>query len=126
MKLTLPTDSNVRKEVPMWRGLLRYFPAALAGVARISFLGNQKHNPGQEMHHARSKSNDHGDCVVRHLTDVGDYLAELEREQDPARREQLVAAMLIEVDQQTWRQCAFSQDLHERFGGAPLAPAAKP
>lgn len=113
-KTTLPADSNERKGYPLYRGCLRYFPAALAGVARISKLGNDKHNPGQEMHHARGKSMDHGDCVIRHLMDVEDLM------KAGASPEQI----LIEVDQMAWRVLAFSQELHEYFG-APLAPGAK-
>lgn len=112
--LTLPTDSQVRKDYPLLRGVLRYFPAALAGVARISKLGNDKHNPGQELHHARGKSMDHGDCVVRHLMDVQDLLAS----QAPPEK------VLDEVDQFAWRALALSQELHEKFG-APMAPGAR-
>lgn len=55
----------------MYRGLLGYFPAALFEVATHSFLSNEKHNPGQELHWARGKSSDHEDCIVRHLVDAG-------------------------------------------------------
>jgi hypothetical protein len=118
-QMTLPTDSNDRKNYPLFRGCLRYFPAALAGIANISKLGNDKHNPGQDLHHARGKSMDHGDCIIRHLVDVEDLLAALERG-DKVTQEQI----LNEVNQMAWRALAFSQELHERFG-APLAPGAK-
>ena len=49
-------DSAMRKTFPMATGLLDYFPDACAEVARISYLGNEKHNPGEPMHHARGKS----------------------------------------------------------------------
>ena len=68
---TLPTGSAARKDVPLARGVLDYFPAALAEVARVSKAGNDKHNPGQDMHHARGKSTDHADCLLRHLVDRG-------------------------------------------------------
>jgi hypothetical protein len=67
----LPSDSAARKEVPMCSGLLDYFPDALAEVARVSFLGSEKHNPGEPTHWARGKSMDHADCIVRHLTERG-------------------------------------------------------
>jgi hypothetical protein len=117
--MTLPTDSNERKEYPIFRGCLRYFPAALAGVSRISKMGNDKHNPGEELHHARGKSMDHGDCIIRHLIDVEDLVAALNRGDEVP-----LEAVLIEVNQMAWRVLAFSQELHERFG-APLAPGAK-
>lgn len=114
-KMTLPLDSMERKGIPLMRGCLRYFPAALAGVALISRLGNDKHNPGQEMHHARGKSSDHGDCVIRHLVDVQDLIAA------KAPPDQI----LHEASQLVWRALAFSQELHEQIGNAPLAPGAK-
>lgn len=67
----LPTDSKDRKTYPMARGLVDYFPDALAAVANVSFVGNQQHNPGQEMHWARDKSSDHADCIMRHMTERG-------------------------------------------------------
>lgn len=57
----------------MARGLLDYFPDALAEVAKVSYLGNEKHNPGQELHHSRGKSTDHADCIIRHLVGRGGY-----------------------------------------------------
>lgn len=60
-----------RKDRPMARGLLDYFPDALAEVAYISKIGNDQHNPGQELHWAKEKSTDHADCILRHLADRG-------------------------------------------------------
>lgn len=65
----LPTDAQERKRIPMYSGLLKYFPDALAAVASVSWEGNEQHNPGQPLHWARDKSSDHLDCVIRHLTD---------------------------------------------------------
>ena len=67
----LPTDAKSRKETPLFTGLIKYFPDALAAVARVSFAGNQQHNPGQPLHWAREKSKDHEDCAARHLFEVG-------------------------------------------------------
>ena len=79
MKYTLPTDSAERKDVPVFSGVLKYAPAAIAGVARISKLGNDKHTPGEALHHARGKSTDHADCIVRHAMDVADLEAAIAR-----------------------------------------------
>lgn len=117
--MTLPIDSAERKNYPMLSGCLKYFPAALAGVANTSKLGNDKHNPGQPLHHARGKSMDHGDCIIRHLIDVEDLLAAQARGSDVS-----LDQVLLEVNQLCWRALAYSQELHERFG-APLAPGAK-
>ncbi len=121
MNTTLPTDSQARKEIPIVSGCLDYFPAALAGVARVSKQGNDKHNPGQPLHHARGKSTDHADCIVRHLIDLQGLLAEMSRTPYPDGVPQIA---LDEVSRLAWRALALSQELHERFG-APLAPAAR-
>lgn len=67
----LPEDNAARKDLPMCEGLIDYFPDALAYVAFLSKRGNDKHNPGQPLHHSRGKSTDHADCIVRHLIDRG-------------------------------------------------------
>ena len=67
----LPDNSKARKEFPMARGLLDYFPDACAYVAMVSKIGNDQHNPGEPMHWSREKSGDHADCIVRHLIDRG-------------------------------------------------------
>jgi hypothetical protein len=67
----LPTDSAARKKVPLATGCLDYFPRALAAVAEVSFIGNEKHNPGEPLHWSRGKSNDHPDCLMRHFMDRG-------------------------------------------------------
>lgn len=106
---TLPTDSAKRKDIPLVRGLLDYFPAALAAVASVSKAGNDQHNPGQEMHHARGKSMDHADCIVRHLVERGTV------DTDGQRHMAKVA----------WRALALLQEELEREEGAPLPRGAK-
>lgn len=59
--------SAERKRFPIYSGVLAYFPDALARVAEVSFMGNEKHNPGQPLHWSRQKSADHKDCAARHL-----------------------------------------------------------
>jgi hypothetical protein len=122
IKLTLGTDREERKNTPVFSGVLKYAPAALAGVARISMAGNAVHNPGQPLHHARGKSNDHADCVIRHAMDVADILAYIER---GFSNPDDTAALLNEVSQLAWRALMWSQELHEKYGGAPLAPGAR-
>lgn len=123
VNLTLPTDSDVRKEYPLMRCCVNYFPAALAGVARHSFVSNEKHNPGEEPHHVRGKSNDHGDCIYRHLMDMQDMLASIPRGVEDVYAFQ--RALLVEANALAWRALALSQELHEKYAGAPLAPAAR-
>lgn len=118
-KMTLPTDSQERKNYPIMTGVVNYFPAALAGISNVSKSGNDKHNPGQPLHHARSKSMDHGDCILRHLIDTEDLLARFNRGEQVTTNE-----ILTEANQMAWRALAYVQMLHERFG-APKAPGAK-
>jgi hypothetical protein len=106
----LPTTTAERKAVPLATGVLDYFPAALAYVARISKAGNDKHNPGEEMHHARGKSMDHADCIARHLVDRGTVDPE-----DGLRHSGKIA----------WRALALLQEELEAAGEAPLARAAR-
>lgn len=71
MNPLLPTDKQTRKDTPIARGVLDYFPLAIAEIARVSKAGNDQHNPGQPLHWAREKSTDHADCIARHLIERG-------------------------------------------------------
>lgn len=71
--MSLPTDSKSRKNIPLVRGLHDYFPNALAAVAEVSRVGNEQHNPGEELHWAFDKSTDEPDCILRHLQDRGSF-----------------------------------------------------
>lgn len=124
MKTSLPEDSGERKNIPMDGGCLEYFPAALAGVAKHSFEGNKKHNPGQPLQHSRGKSSDHGDCVVRHKMDISAMVKTLRGQVAGSRNTKDVEMLLTEANALSWRSLALSQELHEEFGGAPLAPGA--
>ncbi len=64
-------DSAQRKATPVCTGVLDYFPDALSAVARVSRIGNDKHNPGEPLHWSREKSSDHADCILRHMRDRG-------------------------------------------------------
>lgn len=108
-KLALPIESDERKEIPLTTGVLDYFPAALAEVARLSKAGNDKHNPGEPLHHARGKSTDHADCIARHLVDRGRI--------DPTDGISHSAKL-------AWRALALLQEELEA-SGAPLARGAK-
>ena len=69
--MTLPTDSKLRKLVPLATGCIDYFPDALSAIAELSRIGNDKHNPGQPVHWSRGKSDDHADCLMRHFLERG-------------------------------------------------------
>jgi hypothetical protein len=67
----LPTDPKERKKIPLWSGLFKYFPDALIAVAKVSYAGNEQHNPGQKLQWSREKSSDHEDTLLRHLMESG-------------------------------------------------------
>lgn len=97
-----------RKAVPLATGCLDYFPDALAAVAALSKTGNDKHNPGQPLHWARSKSGDEADALLRHLLDRGTI------DTDGVRHSAKVA----------WRALALLQKELEE-AGAPVARGAR-
>ena len=63
------TEAQHRKEAPVYSGFIAYFPDAMEEVARVSFVGNEQHNPGQPLHWDRNKSQDELDALSRHLKD---------------------------------------------------------
>lgn len=67
----LPTVAAARKAIPIFTGVLDYFPDAVAAVAELSRVGNEQHNPGQPLHWDRTKSMDHADCIGRHMIERG-------------------------------------------------------
>jgi hypothetical protein len=111
----LPSDSLERKHIPLATGCFDYFPAALAEVARVSWFGNEKHNPGEPLHHARGKSMDHADAALRHFGQRGGF-------------DEVVVGGVTHRIRHTaefaWRALAILQEELEA-AGAPLARGAK-
>lgn len=66
-----PTPAQDRKNKPLARGFLDYFPDAAMAVAEVSRVGNEQHHPGAPIHWEKGKSQDHADCCARHLLDRG-------------------------------------------------------
>jgi hypothetical protein len=108
--VSLPTDSQARKSIPLVSGVLDYFPAALAEIAKVSKAGNDKHNPGEPLHWARGKSMDQADALARHLIERGGI--------DPETGMRHSAEM-------AWRALALLQLELEEAGEAPLARGAR-
>lgn len=65
--VSLPTDSKARKGLPIFSGVLAYFPDAIAAVAEVSRIGNEQHHPGTPLHWDRAKSMDQKDAAIRHI-----------------------------------------------------------
>ena len=100
-RLLTEFSSAKRKEYPIVTGVLDYFPDALAMVAHVSYVGNEKHNPGQPLHWARGKSSDHLDCVGRHLLE----------------RKEIETDNIIHMANAAWRTLAELQvELEKRHG----------
>ena len=113
---TLTADSADRKRIPLARGVLDYFPAALAAVAELSYWGNEKHNPGEDLHHSRAKSSDHADCIARHLVDRGTTYSEVVNGQ---------AVILRHSTALAWRALCLLQEELEAQEGAPKPRGAR-
>lgn len=107
----LPTDSAERKEMPIFSGLLNYFPLACAAISRHSKRGNDKHNPGEPLHWARGKSGDHADCIARHLIDHLTIHAETGEYEE-------ACAM-------AWRAMALLQELEEKRLGKAMSRGSR-
>ena len=58
-----------RKEMPVFSGVIKYFPLAIRYISKISYIGNEQHNPDKPLYWDRSKSGDELDALQRHLID---------------------------------------------------------
>lgn len=103
-----PTDAKERKQVPLASGVLDYFPSALIEIAKVSFAGNEQHNPGEPLHWSRGKSTDQDDTIIRHFMERGKI------DTDGQRHSAKLA----------WRALALLQ-LELEAEGAPIARGAR-
>ena len=94
-----------RKTMPVFSGVLKYFPDAIREVAKTSWIGNQQHHPNKPLHWDRSKSGDELDALTRHLMEAGNI------DTDLIRHSAKVA----------WRALANLQKELEENGEAPLS-----
>ena len=71
-KESLATEvADKRKGMPVFTGVLNYFPDAIRAVAVCSQKGNDQHHLGKPLHWDRSKSGDELDALSRHLLEAG-------------------------------------------------------
>jgi len=98
-------DEPNRKQMPVFSGVLKYFPDAIREVAKTSWIGNQQHHPNKPLHWDRSKSGDELDALTRHLMEAGEIDIDL------VRHSAKVA----------WRALANLQKELEENGEAPLS-----
>ena len=62
-------ESENRKAMPVYSGVLKYFPDAIKEVSKCSLAGNNQHHPNKPLHWDKNKSTDNEDALVRHLID---------------------------------------------------------
>ncbi len=98
-------EATKRKNMPVYSGVLKYFPDALREVAVCSKAGNDQHHPDKPLHWDRAKSADELDALTRHLIEAGTM------DTDGMRHSVKVA----------WRALANLQKELEREGEAPLS-----
>jgi hypothetical protein len=105
-------------------------------VAKLSYVGNQQHNPGEPLHWAREKSTDQEDTLLRHLMEKGTVdtdgirhiikacwrcLASAELELEAARKEQQTSQISPTADKVTFRPRT-AEDIF----GSPLSVIPRP
>ena len=64
-------NKQKRKQLPVYSGVLKYFPDAIAEVSKVSRAGNEQNHPDKPLHWDRSKSTDELDALTRHLLEAG-------------------------------------------------------
>ncbi len=64
-------NKDKRKQIPIYTGVIKYFPDAIAEIAKVSYAGNQQHHPDKPLHWDRAKSTDELDALMRHLLEAG-------------------------------------------------------
>jgi hypothetical protein len=60
-----------RKNMPVYSGVLKYFPDAIREVSKCSYAGNNQHHSHKPLHWDRAKSGDELDALTRHLLEAG-------------------------------------------------------
>jgi hypothetical protein len=108
----LSSTNKERKEIPLYRGLFRYFPDALAELSRLSAQG--------------AKQYDHGDVLYWDRQKVGSLLELL----DSAARHGLEAEYedsdgFLHAIKAAWRYLEYAQEVLESERGLPPSPASR-
>lgn len=102
-------EAVLRKMQPVGTLLKEYFPLARRGEAAVAWVGNEKHNPGEPLHWAKDKSNDHLDCAGRHLSESDDW--------DVTVLPDGRAFAVLHAAQLAWRASALAEIAAEKYGG---------
>lgn len=108
--MALPTDRDARNAIPIWDGVVMYFPDVWAEVAKVSVLGNKQHGLGAKLHFARDVSTDHLNKVFRHCL-------------DHSQGQQIDTDGTYHMAKAIWRACAELQVTLERTQAAAALDA---
>tara|TARA_R100001224_G_C3942937_1_gene122984 strand:- start:186 stop:476 length:291 start_codon:yes stop_codon:yes gene_type:complete len=65
--ISLPQNSQERKNIPIYSGFIKYFPDAIIEVTKKSVAGSEQHHPDKKLHWDKDKSKDELDAMMRHL-----------------------------------------------------------
>ncbi len=114
----LPTDAQVRKNLPIGTGVLDYFPRALAAIAAVSLAGNKQHFPeGTPLHWDKTKSTDHWNCIVRHGMERGT----IDKDGQPHSVKLAWRALaLLEIELEAEEEAKKEKEVCEYCGCSPL------
>jgi len=108
--MSLPTTDAERKAIPVWDGVVMYFPDALLAIAAVSKAGNDQHNPGQPLHWARGKSMDQFNTAMRHMMDHGTGVRYDGTERHLAKAAwRVLAALQLDIEKERECQAATTQ-----------------
>lgn len=111
--VALPIFGGARDGYPVYDGVFRYFPSALAQVARASAAGSRQHQVStghrSGLGWRRDVSTAHADKIVRHLID---------HDIDPTDSDGVLHLAKV-----AWRALALLQEYCEQ-NGHPVAPAS--
>jgi len=94
-----------RKQTPVFSGVIKYFPDSVCEIAKCSYIGNQQHNNGEQLHWDRSKSTDEPDALLRHLMQY----------------DELDDDGILHATKCAWRAMSLLQKTLEARGEAPLS-----
>lgn len=104
--MALPKDDATRKRVKPFAGFFAYFPDAIAAVAELSHIANEKHNPGEPLHWAKGKSTEQRESQARHMLD--------EANEGPTARDAIGDLAVLHATANAWRAMAQLQTLADQ------------
>jgi hypothetical protein len=119
-----PTEDKLRKMLPVFKQLTRYFPRAFREMTKVSVVNNVRYNPGRDandINWARGKSPHQMDSALKHMMEHVD--GKVFDEVDPKVAEATGITRIYILAQAMWRIGAELELLIEKTELAELGPA---